>query len=146
MYARITTDPLDTTALIAQVSAPAHGAVLVFLGTVRAENEGKAVTGIAYDAYVEMAERVLAEILAEAARSADDVCDVAAAHRIGALGVGDASVAIAVGTPHRATAYDVSRFIIEQIKEKLPVWKRESYAGGGAEWLDGNVPAVNAHE
>ena len=146
MYARITTEPLDTAALIAQVSAPAHGAVLLFLGTVRAENEGKAVTGIEYDAYVEMAEKVLAEILTGAVRGADDVCDVAAAHRIGALGVGDASVAIAVGTPHRATAYDVSRFIIEQIKEKLPVWKREAYADGDTEWLDGNVPAVNAHE
>ena len=146
VYARITTEPLDVAALIDQVSASEHGAVLLFLGTVRAENEGKGVTGIEYHAYIERAERVLAEILSTAAATAGDVCDVAAAHRIGALGAGDASVAIAVATPHRATAYDVSRHIIEQIKERLPVWKHETYADGGAEWLDGEIPLVNSHE
>jgi molybdopterin synthase catalytic subunit len=114
------------------------GAVALFLGTVRDHNDGRDVDGLEYEAYGPMAERVLAEIAAEAA-SRWQTDRIAAAHRFGLLAIGEASVAIAVSTPHRADAFDACRYIIEQIKERLPIWKRESYGDGTSEWVDGRV-------
>jgi len=123
------------------VGAPEDGAVLLFLGTVRNQNEGRRVVGMRYDAYVAMAESVLAEIAAEAAtRLGTD--RIVVAHRIGNLRVGEVSVAIAVSSPHRAEAYEASRYVIEEIKKRLPVWKEEHYAEGDARWLEGQVPPV----
>ncbi|HEX7118574.1 MAG TPA: molybdenum cofactor biosynthesis protein MoaE [Longimicrobiales bacterium] len=141
MRAWITTEPLDAARVLAGVGAPEDGAVLLFLGTVRDHNDGRPVAGMRYEAYAEMAERVLAEIAAEAAgRLGTD--RVAVAHRIGELRVGEVSVAIAVSSPHRAEAYDASRYVIEEIKKRLPVWKEEHYVEGGARWLEGRVPPV----
>lgn len=137
----ITTEPLDPAAVLAMVGAPNDGAVLLFLGTVRNQNEGRRVVGMRYDAYVAMAESVLAEIAAEAAtRLGTD--RIVVAHRIGTLRVGEVSVAIAVSSPHRAEAYEASRYVIEEIKKRLPVWKEEHYAEGDARWLEGQVPPV----
>ena len=136
--ARITTEPIDSAALLEQLTSGSDGAVLLFLGVVRDRNDGRAVSGIRYEAYAEMAESVLAEIVAEAERAAG--ARVAAVHRIGELAVGEASVAIAVASAHRAAAYEASRFVIEEIKRRLPVWKHEQYADGQAEWLDGAIP------
>lgn len=137
----ITTEPLDPAAVLAMVGAPNDGAVLLFLGTVRNQNEGRRVVGMRYDAYVAMAESVLAEIAAEAAtRLGTD--RIVVAHRIGNLRVGEVSVAIAVSSPHRAEAYEASRYVIEEIKKRLPVWKEEYYAEGDARWLEGQVPPV----
>ena len=137
----ITTEPLDPAAILAMVGAPADGAVLLFLGTVRNRNDGRRVVGMRYDAYVAMAESVLAEIAAEAAtRLGTD--RIVVAHRIGPLRVGEVSVAIAVSSPHRAEAYEASRYVIEEIKKRLPVWKEEYYAEGDARWLEGQVPPV----
>lgn len=137
----ITTEPLDPSAILAMVGAPEDGAVLLFLGTVRNQNEGRRVVGMRYDAYVAMAESVLAEIAAEAAtRLGTD--RIVVAHRIGNLRVGEVSVAIAVSSPHRAEAYEASRYVIEEIKKRLPVWKEEHYAEGDARWLEGQVPPV----
>jgi molybdopterin synthase catalytic subunit len=147
MRAWITDAPLDAQAVLADVGWEEDGAVLLFLGVVRRENEGRAVTGMRYDAYVDMADRVLREIVEEAA-TRTGTRRIAAAHRIGELNVGEVSVAIALSTPHRAQAYEGSRYIIEQIKARLPVWKQEHYASGEAEWLGGSVPPVAeaAHE
>ena len=140
MRARITRDPIDPAAVMAAVGDDRDGAALLFLGVVRNHNDGRAVSGMSYDAYVEMAESVLDDILEEAAnRSGSD--RLFAVHRIGALAVGEPSVAIAVSTPHRAEAYDASRYVIEQIKQRLPVWKREHYVEGGERWLDGVTPS-----
>lgn len=137
----ITTEPLDPAAVLAMVGAPNDGAVLLFLGTVRNQNEGRRVVGMRYDAYVAMAESVLAEIAAEAAtRLGTD--RIVVAHRIGTLRVGEVSVAIAVSSPHRAEAYEASRYVIEEIKKRLPVWKEEHYTEGDARWLEGQVPPV----
>ena len=141
MRSWITEEILGPEQLLASVGGDEDGAVLLFLGVVRRENGGRLVNGMRYDVYREMAERVLAEIVEEAcARSGTE--HIAAAHRIGELAVGEVSVAIAVSTPHRAQAYDASRYIIEEIKQRLPVWKEEHYVSGEVEWLAGSVPPV----
>lgn len=131
--------PIDVGGVLQAVSAPDIGATLIFVGTVRDRNREADVTGMRYEAYPEMARQELAAIAAEAEdRWAG--CAVAAVHRIGDLAVGDASVAIAVASPHRAEAYDASRYVIEEIKKRLPVWKKERYADGSEVWLGDAMP------
>ena len=135
MRSAIVTRPLDACALLAEVSRPANGATLLFVGTVREVNEGRAVTGIDYSAYAAMAERELEAIVREAcARYESD--DVVVEHRTGTLGLGEASVAIAVAHPRRAAAYEASRWVLEELKRRVPIWKREHYADGTREWVD----------
>ncbi len=143
MHSAIVDRPVDTAALSAAVSAPACGALLLFVGTVRETNDGRVVTGIEYTGYRAMAERELADIVREAeARFAG--ARVAAEHRLGALGVGEASVAIAVAHGHRGAAYEASRYVIEEVKRRLPVWKREHYADGTREWVHAGTGAAGA--
>ncbi len=144
MYTAITPEPITSETVLRHVGNDGDGAVCVFLGVVRDHNEGRSVQGVQYSAYAEMAEQVLAEIGAEAAaRAGSD--RVAVVHRTGDLRVGDASVAIAVSSPHREQAFDACRYVIEQIKQRLPVWKQERYADGDDAWLDGSVPEA-AHD
>ncbi len=137
----ITTDPIDPAELLAQAGDPADGATVLFLGHVRETNEGRPVTGMPYDAYVDMAQRVLAEIAAEAAARLGTE-RIAVVHRVGELAVGEVSAAIVASSPHRAEAFDAARAVIEEIKRRLPVWKHEHYADGAAAWLPGRTPAV----
>jgi molybdopterin synthase catalytic subunit len=137
--ARITRDPIEPSRVLERVGAPEDGAVILFLGVVRDHNDGAAVRGLTYEAYEAMATEVLAEIAGEAAeRLGTDRIFVV--HRIGALEIGEVSVAIAASSPHRAESFDAARYVIEAIKERLPVWKKEHYAGGDAAWLDGATP------
>jgi molybdopterin synthase catalytic subunit len=126
---------LDPSALLAEVASHANGASLLFVGTVRDVSEGRAVTGIEYTTYEAMATRELETIVAEAA-SRFGTSDVVVEHRVGRLALGEASVVIAVAHPHRAEAYDASRFIIEELKRRVPIWKREEYIDGTREWVD----------
>jgi molybdopterin synthase catalytic subunit len=127
--------PIDPIAVIRAVSNPANGAVLLFLGAVRQVNDGRGVTGIDYAAYEAMAQRELDTIAGEAsARFA--ATDVVVQHRLGELGVEEVSVAIAVGHAHRDAAYAASRFVIEELKRRVPIWKREHYIDGTREWVD----------
>jgi molybdopterin synthase catalytic subunit len=126
--------PLDPAALLAEVAGSAHGATALFVGTVREQHAGRAVSGIDYVAYGPMAERELAAIVAEAA--AGDGGSVVCEHRVGTLAVGEASVAIAAAHPHRAPAFDACRYVIEQIKRRVPIWKREHYVDGTRGWVD----------
>lgn len=137
----ITTRPIEPAELLAQAGDPADGATVLFLGHVREMNDGRPVTGVHYDAYVAMAERVLAEIAAEAAVHLGTE-RLAVVHRVGELRVGEVSVAIAASSPHRVQAFEAARAVIEEIKRRLPVWKEERYADGAAEWLPGQRPAV----
>jgi molybdopterin synthase catalytic subunit len=142
VHTRVTRDAIEPQTILALVGSPADGAAILFLGTVREQNESRAVTGMRYDAFVEMAEPVLHEIAAEAAgRAGSD--RIAVVHRVGELAVGDVSVAIAVSSPHREESFDAARYIIEQIKQRLPVWKHEHYIDGMTQWLDGAVPPVS---
>lgn len=135
----ITRDPIVPTRVLDRVGADADGAAVLFLGTVREENDGLPVSGLSYDAYDEMAKRVLAEIAAEAAeRLGTD--RLAVVHRVGDLEIGDVSVAIAASSPHRAEAFDATRYVIEEIKKRLPIWKKEHYVHGEARWLEGAAP------
>lgn len=137
----ITDAPIDALHVLAEVGNDEDGAAVLFLGTVRRTNEGRIVRGMRYDAYRAMAEEQLARIGEEtAARAGTD--RVALVHRIGELGLGDVSVAIAVSSPHRAEAFAAARHAIEEIKRRLPVWKQEHYADGDPRWLDGTAPPV----
>lgn len=142
MYARVTPDPIGANTVLAEVGTEDDGAVLTFLGTVRSTNDGKPVRGMRYDAYAEMAERTLLEIATEAQQRFDP-SRIAVVHRTGELEIGEVSVAIAVSTPHRAAAFDAVRYIIEELKQRLPVWKKEHYVTGEERWLDGAVPPAS---
>ena len=135
MRASIVRTPLDPAAVLAEVASVANGASLLFVGTVRDVNDGRAVSGIEYTTYESMAVRELDAIIAEAA-SRFGTSDVVVEHRVGRLELGDASVVIAVAHAHRAEAYDASRFIIEELKRRVPIWKREEYVDGTREWVD----------
>jgi molybdopterin synthase catalytic subunit len=126
---------IDAAALLAEVQDTANGATLVFLGQVREVNDGRPVTGIEYSAYGEMAERELAAIASECAR-AFGISHLVVEHRLGALDLGETSIAIVVAHPHRAAAYEASRFVIEEVKRRLPIWKREGYVDGSSEWVN----------
>jgi molybdopterin synthase catalytic subunit len=134
MYSAIVEQPIDVAAILERVSRSANGAAVLFLGMVRDMNEGRDVTGIEYTAYRSMAERELATIVEEAATLADSG-DIAVEHRLGQLEVGDCSVAIAVGHPHRGRAFEAARYVIEELKQRVPIWKREHYVDGTREWV-----------
>ena len=134
MYSAIVEGPIDIARMVERVSKSANGATVLFLGTVREVNDGRGVTGIEYTAYRSMAERELAAIVEEAAVLADSN-DVAVEHRLGELAVGDCSVAVAVAHPHRARAFEAARYVIEELKERVPIWKREQYVDGTREWV-----------
>ena len=138
-FAAIVREPIDPAHVLTLIGADEDGASLLFLGVVRDHNDGRSVGGVRYDTYEEMAAEVLSDIVSEAARSAG-TDRVAAVHRVGELKVGEVSVAIAVSSPHRAEAYEASRYIIEEIKKRLPVWKKERYNDGSEEWVEGLTP------
>ncbi len=135
---RVTPDAVDVAALHGAVSHAGAGAVASFVGVVRDVNEGAAVVGIDYQAYAAMADRELGAILDEAAERWPGV-RAAAVHRVGYLAVGEASVAVAASSPHRGAAFDACRYVVEELKRRVPVWKREHYADGRREWVDGRT-------
>jgi molybdopterin synthase catalytic subunit len=141
MRSAIVTHELNPSALLTELAAARNGAVLLFLGTVREVHDGRAVTGIEYRAYERMAERELAAIVREAAERMGSE-DIVVEHRVGRLGLTDASVAIAVAHPHRAPAFEAARYVIEELKRRVPIWKREEYVDGTREWVDPTRPAA----
>lgn len=142
-YAAVTADVIDPAGVLGRVGSDEDGATVLFLGVVRDHADGRAVSGMRYDAYVEMAQPVLQSVAEEAAqRLGTD--RVAVVHRVGELEIGDISVAIAVSSPHRAESFDASRYVIEEIKKRLPVWKKEHYLDGSEEWVEGTVPPGTA--
>jgi molybdopterin synthase catalytic subunit len=132
--AALVTRRIDVGALIAEVADISTGATAVFAGTVRDVNEGKPVSGIDYSAYTVMAERELLRIAQEAAHKFAPL-NVVVEHRTGALALGDVSVGMATAHAHREPAIDGMRFVIEAIKQRVPIWKRELYADGTREWV-----------
>lgn len=127
-------EPLDLSRLVVSVSAPERGAVACFVGTVRDHHEGKSVIRLEYSAYRPMAEVECDRIVAEA-RSRWDA-DVALEHRTGVLEIGEVSVAIAAAAPHRGAAFAACRYVIEEVKRRVPIWKREHYADGTIGWVE----------
>ena len=133
--AAIVTREIDVAALMAEVQSNDFGAVSVFAGTVRDVNDGRGVSAIDYSAYTSMAESELASIIADA-ENRFGVSAIVIEHRVGTLGIGDVSVAIVAAHAHRAPALDCTRFVIEEIKQRVPIWKREHYTDGTREWID----------
>ena len=124
--------PIDVGALESAVAGTGFGAAVTFVGRARdRSDDGREVTELDYEVYPEMAASVLAEIAAEA--EARWPVAVAVVHRHGVVPLGEAAVAIATAAPHRAEAYEANRYVIEAIKERLPIWKRERFADG-SEW------------
>jgi molybdopterin synthase catalytic subunit len=130
MYA-LTEDVIDDGALRDHVAMGEHGAVLVFHGITRNHFDGRGVVRLEYEAYGPMAVAEMATIGAEAEERWPGV-KVAVVHRTGVVPLGEASVVIAVGAPHRGECYDASRFVIDTLKERVPIWKKEIYADGSA--------------
>lgn len=133
--ARLISEPIDVMALLAEVGAAGHGATSLFLGTVRDTNDGREVHGIEYTAYDRMAVAELERIVHEAV-DRHPATSIVVVHRLGALQVGDVSVAIASSNAHRAPAIDANRYVIEELKRRVPIWKRERYLDGTLEWVD----------
>ena len=132
---QLTQAPLERDALVAAVSDPSVGGIVVFEGVVRDTARGKQVRYLEYDMYEEMAEQQIHRILEEAQRRWG-VERVAVAHRFGRLEIGEASVIIVVATPHRAEAFEACRYIIDTLKSTVPIWKKE-VATDGEEWVEG---------
>lgn len=130
---RIVDHPLDPAEVSRLVEDPADGAIVIFLGNVRDSAHGRAVISLEYEAYPPAAEKMLAQIAAEI-REQWGIERVAIHHRVGTLMIGDTSVVIAVGSPHRAEAFDACRHAIERIKQIVPIWKKEHYRDGDS-WI-----------
>jgi molybdopterin synthase catalytic subunit len=130
----LTDHAIDVAALLAEVGDPGRGAVLLFLGTVRSSSGDGDVRGIDYSAYPEMADAEFGRILAEAGERWP-AARIVLRHRTGYVATGEASIAVAVAAPHRADAYDASRFVMDETKRRVPVWKKEHFGTGDVRWV-----------
>jgi molybdopterin synthase catalytic subunit len=131
----ITSEVLDLGALVQLVDAPGMGAVATFLGLVRNHNQGRRVLYLVYEAYEPLANRALQTITGEVRERWPSVV-LAVHHRMGQLAIGEASVAIAAASPHRADAFAACRYTIERVKQIVPIWKHEYFEGGDV-WIEG---------
>ncbi len=136
MLLQIVRDPIDPASLGASVQNGACGAVVLFAGVVRElSDDARAVTGLSYEAHEQMACAEFETIAAEALERFGP-CRIAAAHRVGDLAVGEVAVAIAVASPHRARAFAVCEFLIDELKARAAIWKKEHYADGASTWRE----------
>ncbi|MGH7507901.1 MAG: molybdenum cofactor biosynthesis protein MoaE [Gemmatimonadales bacterium] len=129
----LTREPLDLSELLGTVQSPGRGGLACFLGTVRDQHQGCRVVRLDYHAYEPMVEAECARIVAEA-ESRWDVA-VALRHRLGRLEIGDAAVAVVAASPHREEAFVACRHVIEELKRRVPIWKRETFTDGTVEWV-----------
>ncbi len=138
----LTHRPLDAQAITDRVLKPTNGGVVTFLGVTRNTNEGRRVLHLEYEAYPEMALRKLEEIRQEI-HQRWGIEDVAIAHRLGRLEIGETSLVVAVGAPHRREAYEACAYVVDRIKDMVPIWKKEFFEGGEV-WI-GQGSSGKAH-
>ncbi len=131
----LTRDVLSVDRLVADVAGPTFGGTCIFLGTVRNGPDEQGVTAIEYSAYEEMVEAEFTRLLADAHARWPEA-RIAVRHRVGTIPVGEASIAIAAAAPHRAQAFEACRFVIEEVKRRVPVWKKELRVDGTEVWVD----------
>lgn len=134
----LTHEPIDHAALTERVRSTQAGAVVLFLGTVREMTNGQQTIALDYDAYPEMAIAKMQELHTEAS-SKWPIIEAGIIHRLGHLELGDISVAVAVSCPHRVDAFEAGRFLIDRLKEVVPIWKQENWADGSTEWVHPGV-------
>lgn len=142
---RITREAIDPASVITAVADVAHGATVLFIGTVRELNQGRPVSGLEYTAYEAMAGEELDAIVAEAEAQFDG-SRIAAVHRLGTLALAETSVAVAAAHPHRDAAFEACRFVIESLKRRVPIWKCEQYTDGTREWVPAAVGSERGDE
>ncbi len=130
----LTQDVIDYHRLTEDVRSNDAGAVVLFLGTVREMTHGRQTLALDYEAFPEMAVAKMNELEAEA-RQRWPVVNAGIIHRLGHLELGDISVAVAVSCPHRKDAFDAGRFLIDRLKEVVPIWKKENWSDGSTEWV-----------
>lgn len=130
---RLSSEPLSLDAVVSEVRSDSAGAIATFVGTTRQQSRGRSVLHLDYEAYEEMAEKVMAEIAAEL-KDRHELCEIAIHHRTGRVDIGEASVMIAVSAPHRQDALAACKEAIDTLKERVPLWKKEFYEGG-QEWI-----------
>jgi molybdopterin synthase catalytic subunit len=138
----LTDQPIDVTALVDRVGSTEAGAVVLFLGTAREFTAGRRTQSLDYECYAEMARTKLAELEAEARRRWP-VIHCAIVHRLGPIALGEASVAVAVSTAHRDAAFAAGKWLIDTLKEVVPIWKKENWADGTSEWVHPGLPATD---
>jgi molybdopterin converting factor subunit 1 len=131
----VTGDPLDPAPLVEYVRTAGDGAVVTFAGVARDNFGGRATAFLAYEAYAEMAAPVLAQIAAEA-QARWEIGRVAVHHRVGTLEIGETAVLVVVAAPHRQAAFEAAAYVMDRIKEIAPIWKREHWADGAADWRE----------
>lgn len=136
----LTANVIDVAGLLEFATTPEAGAVVLFLGTVREFTRGRQTVALDYEAYPEMALAQMRRIVAEA-QARWNLSRVAVVHRTGHLKLTEASVAVAVSSPHRDAAFEAGRYLIDEIKDRVPVWKKENWADGSTEWVH---PGTNA--
>lgn len=137
----LTRQPIDTAKILAEVGSSEAGAVVLFLGTTREFTHGRQTVALDYEAYGEMATRQFAELEAEARRRWP-IVHCAIVHRLGRVALAEASVAIAVSTPHRRDALEAGTWLIDTLKEVVAIWKKENWADGTTEWVHPGVPSL----
>lgn len=130
----LVTQPIDTSAVLGHVSSPEAGAVVLFLGTTRQFTAGRETASLDYECYADMARAKLAELEAEARRRWQLV-ECAIVHRVGHLEIGEASVAVAVSTAHRQAAFEAGQWLIDTLKQVVPIWKQENWGDGTTQWV-----------
>ena len=131
---KITAEPIDYAAVTDLVRSPLAGAVCTFLGTVREFTGDRRTVALAYESYPEMALKKMAELEGEARRRWP-VIELALVHRVGNLELGEVSVAVAVSCPHRHESFEACRWLIDTLKQVVPIWKKEIWADGNEEWV-----------
>ncbi|MFI5458942.1 MAG: molybdenum cofactor biosynthesis protein MoaE [Isosphaerales bacterium] len=137
----ISSSPIDAAAVTERVRSPHAGAVCTFLGTVRDLTDDRRTVALRYEAYPEMAMKKMTE-LEDEARRRWPVIELALVHRVGDLDLGEVSVVVAVSCPHRGQAFDACRWLIDTLKEVVPIWKQETWEDGKQEWVHpGTGPA-----
>jgi len=132
-HARLIAEPPSLDRCAAAVRGPGMGGLVTFTGVVRADSQGRAVERLEYEAYAAMVDKVLAALCDEIEAELPG-CRLAVEHRVGALGVGDVAVVIAAAAPHRAEAFAACRAMIDRLKQRAPIWKKE-IGPDGAEWV-----------
>jgi len=132
----ISKNPLDLQRILDESEDPSCGGLVIFSGTIRDHNEGKDVQGITYDAHPEIASKVLEELEQETLEKFD-IKQCRLQHRIGHIGLGEPSVYVVTRSVHRADAFEAAKYAIDELKERVPIWKEEHYDTGQSEFLEG---------